>query len=59
VAGFNDFLLELETGGALASSLKTAEKLAGRAKNCLAKLEPGLYQESLIKLTEFVLKRKK
>ncbi|MBP6059694.1 MAG: polyprenyl synthetase family protein [Candidatus Saccharicenans sp.] len=59
VAGFNDFLLELETGGALASSLKTAEKLAGRAKNCLAKLEPGLYQESLVKLTEFVLKRKK
>ena len=59
VVSFNDFLLELETGGALASSLKTAEKLAERARACLAKLEPDSYQESLIKLTEFVLKRKK
>ncbi|HRD02608.1 MAG TPA: polyprenyl synthetase family protein [Candidatus Saccharicenans sp.] len=59
VNSFNDFLLELETGGALTSSLKTAEKLADRAKNCLAKLEPGPYQASLIKLVDFVLRRKK
>ncbi|HRT25783.1 MAG TPA: polyprenyl synthetase family protein [Candidatus Saccharicenans sp.] len=59
VVSFNDFLLELETGGALGSSLKTAEKLAERAKACLAKLEASPYQESLIKLTEFVLKREK
>lgn len=59
MVSFNDFLLELETGGALGSSLKTAEKLAERAKACLAKLEASPYQESLIKLTEFVLKREK
>ncbi len=55
---FNNFLSELEKSGAISSSFRTADKLADKAKNYLAKLETSPYRESLVKLVDFVLKRK-
>jgi len=55
---FNNFLSELEKSGAISSSFRTADKLADKAKNYLAKLETSPYLESLVKLVDFVLKRK-
>jgi len=55
---FNNFLSELEKSGAISSSFRTADKLAHKAKNYLAKLETSPYRESLVKLVDFVLKRK-
>jgi len=58
VDDFNNFLSELEKSGAISSSFRTANKLADKAKSYLAKLEASPYQESLVKLVDFVLKRK-